>query len=54
MHENTLYYIIVYSWLAFFAFLQDSNSNPEQFPRNFTQGVGDGIWWSLATMTTVG
>ncbi|AHJ30391.1 transporter substrate-binding domain-containing protein [Nodularia spumigena CS-584] len=35
-------------WLA------ERNKNSEQFPKNYLQGVGNGMWFALVTLTTVG
>jgi ABC-type amino acid transport substrate-binding protein len=35
-------------WLA------ERNHNSEQFPQNYRKGVAQGIWFALATFTTVG
>ncbi len=35
-------------WLA------ERNQNSEQFPKNYLQGVGNGMWFALVTLTTVG
>lgn len=35
-------------WLA------ESRRNPEQFPRQYIRGVGNGMWFALVTLTTVG
>jgi ABC-type amino acid transport substrate-binding protein len=35
-------------WLA------ERNKNSEQFPKNYVQGVGNGMWFALVTLTTVG
>ncbi|GAX37648.1 extracellular solute-binding protein [Nodularia sp. NIES-3585] len=35
-------------WLA------ERNKNSEQFPKNYFQGVGNGMWFALVTLTTVG
>ncbi|MDJ0846420.1 transporter substrate-binding domain-containing protein [Crocosphaera sp.] len=35
-------------WLA------ESRHNPEQFPRQYIRGVGNGMWFALVTLTTVG
>ncbi|MGK7945495.1 MAG: transporter substrate-binding domain-containing protein [Microcystaceae cyanobacterium] len=35
-------------WLA------ERRSNPEQFPPNYGEGVRNGIWFALVTLTTVG
>ncbi|YAF97015.1 MAG: transporter substrate-binding domain-containing protein [Nodularia sp. CChRGM 3473] len=35
-------------WLA------EHNKNSEQFPKNYVQGVGNGMWFALVTLTTVG
>ncbi|KAM7434882.1 hypothetical protein ABFA07_015102 [Porites harrisoni] len=32
----------------------DTSKNPGHFPRSFTRGVMEGIWWSFVSMTTVG
>ena len=28
--------------------------NPQMFPREYSRGVENGLWWSAVTMTTVG
>ena len=33
--------------------LVERNHNAGMFPRSYLDGVDDGIWWSLVTMTTV-
>lgn len=35
-------------WLA------EHRRNPEQFPKSYWQGVGNGMWFALVTLTTVG
>jgi polar amino acid transport system substrate-binding protein len=35
-------------WLA------ERNQNSEQFPKNYARGVGNGMWFALVTLTTVG
>ncbi|MGK7931377.1 MAG: transporter substrate-binding domain-containing protein [Microcystaceae cyanobacterium] len=35
-------------WLA------ESRSNSEQFPKQYIRGVGNGMWFALVTLTTVG
>ncbi len=35
-------------WLA------ERNENSEQFPKNYLQGVSNGMWFALVTLTTVG
>ncbi|XP_013384319.1 uncharacterized protein LOC106154502 isoform X1 [Lingula anatina] len=35
-------------WIA------DRLKNPEQFPKKFSSGYVEGIWWAFVTMTTVG
>ena len=35
-------------WLA------ERNENSEQFPKDYFQGVGNGMWFALVTLTTVG
>ena len=35
-------------WLA------ERTANPTMFPNGYLDGVDDGIWWSVVTMTTVG
>ena len=35
-------------WLA------ERRKNPEQFPRQYLHGVGNGMWFGLVTLTTVG
>ena len=35
-------------WLA------EKRRNPEQFPNNYWQGVGNGMWFAIVTLTTVG
>ncbi|ACB51759.1 extracellular solute-binding protein, family 3 [Crocosphaera subtropica ATCC 51142] len=35
-------------WLA------ESRRNPEQFPQHYVRGVGNGMWFALVTLTTVG
>ncbi|MDJ0578678.1 transporter substrate-binding domain-containing protein [Crocosphaera sp.] len=35
-------------WLA------ESRRNPEQFPKQYIRGVGNGMWFALVTLTTVG
>jgi polar amino acid transport system substrate-binding protein len=35
-------------WLA------ERKANPEQFPKDYLHGVGNGMWFSLVTLTTVG
>lgn len=35
-------------WLA------EKNQNSEQFPKNYLRGVGNGMWFALVTLTTVG
>ncbi|XP_022795614.1 uncharacterized protein LOC111334188 isoform X1 [Stylophora pistillata] len=32
----------------------DTWYNPEEFPRSFIKGSGEGFWWAFVTMTTVG
>ncbi|XP_078354170.1 uncharacterized protein LOC144638790 isoform X2 [Oculina patagonica] len=32
----------------------DSRTNQEHFPRTFFKGVGEGLWWSVITFSTVG
>lgn len=32
----------------------ERRNNPEQFSRSPLRGLGDGLWWSAVTMTTVG
>lgn len=34
--------------------LVERKRNPHQFGGSVTQGIGNGFWWSLVTMTTVG
>jgi hypothetical protein len=33
---------------------QDHVGNPDEFPKRFTEGVWEGFWWAVVTMTTVG
>jgi polar amino acid transport system substrate-binding protein len=33
--------------------LTERHENPHMFPPAYLDGVDDGIWWSLVTMTTV-
>ncbi|MDJ0509774.1 MAG: transporter substrate-binding domain-containing protein [Crocosphaera sp.] len=35
-------------WLA------ETRRNPEQFPREYIRGVGNGMWFAIVTLTTVG
>ncbi|MCG6136726.1 MAG: transporter substrate-binding domain-containing protein [Nostoc sp. LLA-1] len=35
-------------WLA------ERNQNSEQFPKNYARGMGNGMWFALVTLTTVG
>jgi len=32
----------------------DTRYNPDEFPRSFVKGSGEGFWWAFVTMTTVG
>ncbi len=32
----------------------ESRRNPEQFPKHYIRGVGNGMWFALVTLTTVG
>lgn len=32
----------------------DTWYNPDEFPRSFIKGSGEGFWWAFVTMTTVG
>ncbi|XP_031565849.1 uncharacterized protein LOC116301000 [Actinia tenebrosa] len=32
----------------------DTWNNPDEFPRSFIKGTGEGFWWAFVTMTTVG
>ncbi|XP_048580338.1 uncharacterized protein LOC5501882 [Nematostella vectensis] len=32
----------------------DTWNNPDEFPRSFIKGSGEGFWWAFVTMTTVG
>eukprot|EP00192_Tetraselmis_astigmatica_P008251 CAMPEP_0117656984 /NCGR_PEP_ID=MMETSP0804-20121206/5092_1 /TAXON_ID=1074897 /ORGANISM="Tetraselmis astigmatica, Strain CCMP880" /LENGTH=635 /DNA_ID=CAMNT_0005463415 /DNA_START=162 /DNA_END=2069 /DNA_ORIENTATION=+ len=34
--------------------LLEREANSEQFPKGYLDGVDDGLWWSVVTMTTVG
>ena len=34
--------------------LVERHSNPRMFPPGYLDGVDDGMWWSVTTMTTVG
>ena len=35
-------------------FEKDTWYNPDEFPRSFVKGSGEGFWWAFVTMTTVG
>lgn len=39
---------------GFFAWLMETWSNKEEFPREFMTGWFEGFWWSFISMTTVG
>jgi len=47
-----LLFIIIFVF-GFFLWLVERKRNPEHFEKGW-RGVGDGIWWSAVTMTTVG
>ncbi|MFK5855821.1 MAG: transporter substrate-binding domain-containing protein, partial [Bacteroidota bacterium] len=48
---GSLFFIILI--FGFIVWLTERKRNPEQF-REGMKGVGDGIWWSAVTMSTVG
>ncbi len=37
-----------------FIWLAENRRNPEQFPREYIRGVGNGMWFAIVTLTTVG
>ncbi|XP_028414723.1 uncharacterized protein LOC114537825 isoform X2 [Dendronephthya gigantea] len=37
-----------------FMWTLDHFKNPDEFPMKFTEGVWEGFWWAIVTMTTVG
>eukprot|EP00946_MAST-07B_sp_MAST-7B-sp1_P001497 g1497.t1 len=39
---------------AHVVWLAERNDNPEQFPPDYLDGIDDAIWWSAATISTVG
>ena len=49
---STLALLLIISGHLIWLFERDEN--PLQFPPNYLDGVDDGLWWSVATMTTVG
>jgi polar amino acid transport system substrate-binding protein len=42
------------SLVGFLVWLSERRANPEQFSASPLRGIGDGLWWSAVTMTTVG
>ena len=39
---------------GFIAWILDTWTNEEEFPRPFLVGLFEGFWWSFISMTTVG
>ena len=50
-HLLLLFVLLVVGVLVWLA---ERNSNPEQFPKKVLGGVGNGMWFALVTLTTVG
>lgn len=44
----------VYQKVNFKVFLQEHQSNNQQFSTPFARGSYDGFWWAVVSMTTVG
>ncbi len=46
--------LLLLAVVGFLIWLAERKTNPEQFGGRPGQGVGNGLWWSAVTMTTVG
>lgn len=46
--------LLVFSAAGMLVWLFERRHNPQQFGKKFAKGLGDGLWWSAVTMTTVG
>ena len=46
--------LLVLTGVGFLFWLTERRRNPEMFPASPIKGIGNGIWFSLVTMTTVG
>lgn len=50
----SLLLIVVLGGVGTLIWVLERRKNPEQFPQNPVTGIGNGIWFALVTMTTVG
>ena len=41
-------------YLLYLIHNQDHRANQHQFPLSFWEGVREGAWWAMVTMTSVG
>ncbi|XP_078358438.1 uncharacterized protein LOC144643151 [Oculina patagonica] len=46
--------LLLTGFAGLFVWGLDTSRNSDHFPRSFTRGVMEGIWWSFVSMTTVG
>lgn len=46
--------ILVLFAAGFLVWIFERRDNPEHFPGKLPKGIGEGIWWAIVTMTTVG